>query len=190
MKKSLLPVSLILFLLVGCEEKDVQPPEANNASERTEEITNLQSQIEELQSQLAELKLITEFQYNQNNHTFNQLLFANEKVEHIMKHLPNVETKFGYIEQISLTDPDTTLRVQLVDMIDDATMPNNYRMEYLEVDNLTVSNDVLIYALDSVNQVKIDSIDDFNEKIKEHERLFIFTIINEKAALITEQYLP
>jgi hypothetical protein len=111
-------------------------------------------------------------------------------VEHIIKHLPNVERKFGYIEQISLTDPDTTLRVQLVEMIDDATMPNNYRMEYLEVDNLTVSNDVLIYALDSVNQVKIDSIDDFNEKIKEHERLFIFTIINDKAALITEQYLP
>ena len=191
MKKSLLPVSLILFLLVvGCEEKDVQLPEANKANEQTEEITNLQTQVEELQSQLAELKNSTEIHYEINKHTLDQLLFTDEKVEHIIKHLPNVERKFGYIEQISLTDPDTTLRVQLVEMIDDATMPNNYRMEYLEVDNLTVSNDVLIYALDSVNQVKIDSIDDFNEKIKEHERLFIFTIINDKAALITEQYLP
>ena len=87
MKRLLLSVSLLLFFLVGCEEKDVQPPEASNANEQSEEITNLQTQVEELQSQLAELKSSTEFQYEQNNHTLNQLLFADEKVEHIIKHL-------------------------------------------------------------------------------------------------------
>ena len=189
MKKSLLSVSLLLFFLVGCEEKDVQLPEANNANERTEEITNLQTQVEELQSQLAELKSSTEFQYDQNNLTLNQLLFTGEKVEHIMKHLPNVEKKFGYIEQIN-TGAETTLRVQLVDMVGDDTMPNNYRLDELAIDTLTVGNDVLMYALDSVSQVKIESIDELSEKVKEHKRLFIFTIISNKVVLITEQYLP
>lgn len=189
MKKTLLSVSLLLFFLVGCTEKDVQPVE-NNTSETTEEITNLQLQVEELQSQLAELKSSMEFHYEGNNHTFNHLLLADEKLEHIMKQLPNVEEKFGYIEQINRTDDKTTLRVQLVDMKSDDTMPNNYRLDYLEVDNLTVSNDALMYALDSVDSVKINSIDELNEKVQEHERLFIFTMINEKAVLISEQYLP
>ena len=65
MKKFLLSVSLLIFFLVGCEEKGVQPEE-NNANE-TEELTNLQIQIEELRSQLDELKSSIEFQYEQNN---------------------------------------------------------------------------------------------------------------------------
>ena len=189
MKKSLLSVSLILFFLVGCEEKDVQP-EVNNANERTEEITNLQTQVEELQSQLAELKNSTEIHYEINKHTLDQLLLADEKVEHIIKHLPNVGRKFGYIEKFNRTNAETTLRVQLVDMIHDDTMPNNYRLEDLEIANVTVSNDALMYALEGVTPVKIDSIDELNEIVNEHKRLFIFTVVNNKAVIIFEQYLP
>lgn len=47
-----------------------------------------------------------------------------------------------------------------------------------------------MYVLDSVQHVKIDAIDDLNEKVKDHERLFIFTVIDNKAVLIYEQYLP
>ena len=85
MKKSLLSFSLLLLFLVGCEENNVQP-EANNANERSEELTNIQTQVEELKGQLAELKSNTDLQYEQNNHTLNQLLLADEKVEHIIKH--------------------------------------------------------------------------------------------------------
>ena len=190
MKRLLLSVSLLLFFLVGCEEKDVQPPEANNANERTEEITNLQTQLEELQSQLAELKNSTEIHYEMNKHTLDQLLYADEKVEHIIKHLPNVVKKFGYIEQINRVGDETTLRVQLVDMIQDDTMPNNYRLEDLEIANVTVSIDALMYALEGVTPVKINDIDELNEIVNKHRRLFIFTIINDSAVLITEQYLP
>jgi len=188
MKKFLLSVSLLIFFLVGCEEKGVQPEE-NNANE-TEELTNLQIQIEELRSQLDELKSSIEFQYEQNNQSLNQLLFTDEKLEHIIKHLPNVERKFGYIEQMNRNDTETTLHVQLVDMIHDDTMPNNYRLEDLEIANVTVSIDALMYALDGVTPVKINDIDELNDIVNEHKRLFIFTIINDKAVLITEQYLP
>lgn len=147
MKKLLLSFSLLLLFLVGCEENNVQP-EANNANERSEELTNIQTQVEELKGQLAELKSNTDLQYEQNNHTLNQLLLADEKMVHIIKHLPNVERKYGYIEQINRTDAETILRVQLVEMKEDATMPNNYRLEHLEVvENLTVSNDPLMYVL-------------------------------------------
>ena len=190
MKRLLLFVSLLLFFLVGCEEKDVQPPESNNANEQTEEITNLQTQVEELQSQLAELKNSTEIHYEMNKHTLDQLLYADEKVEHIIKHLPNVVKKFGYIEQINRVGDETTLRVQLVDMIQDDTMPNNYRLEDLEIANVTVSIDALMYALEGVTPVKINDIDALNDIVNEHKRLFIFTIINDNAVLITEQYLP
>lgn len=188
MKKSLLSLGLLLFFLVGCEEKGIQQ-DKSNADEKTE-IADLQKQIEELKNQLAEHKIVTEFQYNQNNHTLNQLLYTDEQVEHLIKHLPDVQRKFGYIEQINLTDPDITLRVQLVEMIEDPSLPNNYRLEFLEVDNLIVGYDALIYVLDGVDRVKIDSIDEFNIKIKEHQRLFKFTMINEHAVSISEQYLP
>lgn len=188
MKKILLLVSVLLLFLVGCEEKDVQPEE-NNAIDETE-IVAMQTQIVELQNQLAELKTVTEFQYNQNNYTFNQLLLTDEQVEHIIKHLPNVERKFGYIEEIHHTEIETTLRVQLVDMKGDDSMPNNYRLDYLEIANLTVSNDPLMYALEGVEQVKVNSIEELNEKINEHMRLFIFTMIDDKAVMISEQYLP
>ena len=190
MKKSLLTVSLLLFFLVGCEEKDVQLPEANNANERTEEITNLQTQVEELQSQLAEMKNSTELHYEQNKNILDQLLFADQKMEHILKYLPNVEKKFGYIEQFNRTNAQTTLRVQLVDMIHDDAMPNNYRLEDLEIANVTVSNDALMYTLEGVTPVKINDIDELNEIVNEHKRLFIFTIVNNKAVIISEQYLP
>ena len=188
MKKLLLSVSLLIFFLVGCEEKGVQPEE-NNAND-TEELTNLHIQIEELRSQLDELKSSIELQSEQNNQSLNQLLFTDEKLEHVIKHLPNVERKFGYIEQMNRKDTETTLRVQLVDMIHDDTMPNNYRLEDLEIANVTVSIDALMYALDGVTPVKINSIDELNEIVKQHKRLFIFTIINGEVVLITEQYLP
>ena len=188
MKKFLLSVSLLIFFLVGCEEKGVQPEE-NNANE-TEELTNLQIQIEGLRSQLDELESSIEFQYEQNNQSLNQLLFTDEKLEHIIKHLPNVERKFGYIELMTRNDTETTLRVQLVDMIHDDTMPNNYRLEDLEIANVTVSNDALMYTLEGVTPVKINDIDELNEIVNEHKRLFIFTIVNNKAVIISEQYLP
>ena len=69
-------------------------------------------------------------------------------------------------------------------------MPNNYRLEDLEIANVTVSIDALMYALEGVTPVKINDIDALNDIVNEHKRLFIFTIINDNAVLITEQYLP
>lgn len=191
MKKSLVSVSLLLFLLMGCEGNDIQQV-SNNGNEITE-ITNLQTQIDELNHQLAELQSSTEVQFNQTNQykeLSNELIYTNEKMEHIIKHLPDIEGKLGYIEQINHTNSKTTLRVQLVEMHDDATLPNNYRMEKLNIDTITLSNDALLFVLDNMYPTKIASVDTLNEKIKEYERLFTFSVINDKAELISEMYLP
>lgn len=188
MKKWLLFVGLLLLFLVGCEENVVH--EQTNNEEESEELTNLQTQLDDLQKQIDELQQSTEYQNNQNKETNDNLILLNDQVQHFINHLPEIESKLGYIEQINSSNSEVTLRVQLVDMLEDSSMPNGYSINELDVETITLSNDFLIYVLDGVSPVVIKTIEQLDEKIKEHQRLLKFSLVNGKVILINQIYLP
>lgn len=188
MKKSILTVSLLLFFIVGCEENGVQQ-EAHNEKESAE-LANLQIQLDELKDQITEMQISIETQNNQNKEFKDELLLANEQTQQLINHLPEIESKLGYIEQVNHTNSETTLRVQLIEIQEDSSMPNNYSKKNLAVETITLSNDCLIYVLDNMYPVKLAAINELDEKVKKYKHLFKYTLINNRAILISEVYLP
>ncbi|MDR4886037.1 hypothetical protein RGU12_00575 [Fredinandcohnia sp. QZ13] len=189
MKKTNLLFVLFLFFVAGCmNSENIQ--KVNNASILNDDkLLHLEKRINELEKMQMEFQSLSKSDSTDNNDVYDQLEIRLLQVEHIINHIPELEVKLGYIEESQSHQSKNSIRVQLIEMLDDNNSPNNYRIEKKGYIDIALSNDVLIYTLDGLNSEKV-LVEELQSKINEYHRLFTFHIVDEKAILITEKYLP
>lgn len=187
-KKFLAPcltVSICLVFFMGCDNPEDSTKE--NEVVLTEGLVESNKQIVDLQLKVTELEeTLSAFQkdtMDESNYQNIQLYNLNK----IVNALPDVENKYGYIESIS---DNGEVIVNRVDMLSDESMPNGYLINNLEKnETFKLDSKTLYYTVEEVAPVNV-SLEDFKVQIQEYPRLMIFTIIDEKVIIVSQQYLP
>lgn len=194
MKKWMFICLIVVIILNGCiKQNEHEKTDINTNNEQTnevlEKIDDIEDSIKLLEEQMANLQNEFEVEKDHNQIDFEHLSIHTSQNKHLLKHIPNIKILNGYIENINKTESEVILQIQKIDLIIDENEPNNYRLESGEFMEIILHDDILIYVLDGTNPY-IVTHEDLNDKNEEYKRLFEFYIVEDKAILVSEQYLP
>ena len=186
MKKILFSMFLIIIIVSGC-----------SSQEDNKKLDELQSRLDDLMEQVIDinerqLQFEEEFKFydsqqslDTNNH--HTRLY---QLEHLVKYLPNIELKKGYILEVIKEDNSIKLAIDFKRMISDDNQPNGYRIEEMEDELVELTEETDIYMLENHSREIYVPIEELEEKLNEYTRFINFYFVDGKVLLMTEQYLP
>ena len=191
MRKEIIFLCFFILLAAGCQpEKQQKVNSGNEENSMQKELLTLKEQLVEMQSQQKEFQSLLEAENNHNKERYDELWFRTVQMEHIVNHIPDLEVKLGYIQEIKSHDDKKTLLVQLVDMKEDNTSPNNYKIEPRKIAEIPLSDEISIYILNGVFPAVSIPLEELQAKMRDYNRLFHFHIMNGETIMLTEKYLP
>jgi len=192
--KKLLILLVSVFLLTSCSNKASRNEEriTNQLAEINKEIERLDKELLSFENQLAEKtkkmveleELVESLKYS-DRESINQLSTLVAMNEKLIKHLPEITRKQGYILQVNEHD----MIVDYANWEQKADEPNGGHIVDQEGDHEKVSlhSNVEVYILNGAT-IGYKPFDEFDPT--DHEGLYDLYFVNNKVVLIAEKYIP
>jgi hypothetical protein len=173
----------------GNEEKITkQLAEINKEIERLDsELKNFQIQLAEKTKKMSELEEVIEFLKNSENEVNNQqstLLAMNEQ---LIKNLPDITKRYGYILEINGQEKFMMMDYANWEIKQDE--PNGGHIVDLDGNNerINIHPNVEVYVLDGTS-ISHKPFEEFD--LAGHQGLYDLYLINNQVVLIAEKYIP
>lgn len=191
-KTHLIYVGILLLLLVGCV-KDALPQQSIATNENDnwkEQIFELNDKLIENDKKINELYTIIEGINSIENEAYKELNTKIHMLESLVSHIPNIEKKQGFIDEININEANITFKVNYAEMTEDNNAPNGFIIEEKKKGTISVDLGASYYILEG-NQIQFkQTIEEFNEVVNDYNRFFNLYIIDGKVVMLAEQYLP
>ena len=180
------------LLLVGCtKEEDLTENITSKEIENMEErISQLTKKLNESENQISELQDLFEQNSNSNSDAYNELNSKTYMLENLVSKLPNIQTKQGYINSITIDGTNIVMEVKFATKLEDKDAPNGFVIEEKDTSNVKVDNSASFFVLEGTKINNIVSIEEFKAIVGEYNRLFNLYIVNNQVVMVEEQYLP
>lgn len=192
MKTTLIYVVVLILLVVGCTKEEIAPP--SSASEDFEileiQVSQLREQLGENEQKIDDLSKILEQINGDNLYAYDELLTRIHILENLMSHVPNLVSKFGYINAVNVDGTSSLLEVQFADMKQDDGAPNGFVIKENERSTVTLDPNVSFYILEGVKIRNVATIEELKNAVNEYSRLFKIYMVNGEVVMLTEQYIP
>lgn len=191
-----LPIILFLFASVGCvngTKETTSNPLFEQLKEEQEkmdlEIVRLGQENQNQEQKISELLEQIESLKNDQNEAFEEIRQVIYMNDYLLKQLPDISIKQGYILDINLSENGIyNLMVDFAEKVEDESAPNGFRIknDLEEKAKIQVSKEVQVYTVDGAKPIPSS----FDELSQNHNGLYNLYFTNNKLVLVVEQYLP
>jgi hypothetical protein len=192
-------IYMLLLLLMGCTNNSTSEndnnTELNNISNEikliNERLSKYELELAKKDQKIKELRSLIESNMMSNNQIFIELSNNINRNEHLIKHLPDISLKQGYIKELVKDAQGTFFIIDYAEWQSKSDAPNGGLLvnEKEETDKIKINNEIISFVLDGAS-LTLQPFKDFNPKDHEHSGLFDLYIINNEIILISERYLP
>jgi len=193
MKSTFIYLALFILLVVGCTKEEIdEPTSANDDFEELEiQVSQLNEKLVENEKKIEELTASLEQENYDEMDAYNELLTRIYILESLMPHIPNLETRFGYINSVNLDGASSSVEIQFADMKQDDGAPNGFIIEEKEVSTVTLDPNASFFILiEGVKISNVATIEELENAVNEYNRLFKIYMVNDEVVMLTEQYIP
>ncbi|MFY3792290.1 hypothetical protein ACOQFO_11510 [Ureibacillus sp. MALMAid1270] len=193
MKSTFIYLALFILLVVGCTKEEIDTPTSSNDDfeELEIEVAKLSEKLVESEKKIEELTTLIDQENRNDIEVYNEINSRIYILESLMSHIPNLETRFGYINEVNVDGSSITLEIQFADMKQDDSAPNGFVIEEKEVSIVTLDPNASYFILvDGVKISNVGTVDELEEAVNEYSRLFKIYMANDEIVMLTEQYIP
>jgi septal ring factor EnvC (AmiA/AmiB activator) len=199
MKKIYTSLCCILFLvLMGCTQDtstenititDQLETMSKEIELLNEKLLQYDSELDNKEQAIKELQEQMQIQNSDYNMRINEIYNSTHLNGHLIKHLPSITHKQGFIKEIIDTENENSFLVDFAKWEQSEDAPNGAILvnEKEEIEKIQLNKDITTYIIENAI-LAYQPFEDFKEG--KHSGLYNLYFIENEVVLVTEQLLP